>query len=156
MRRPADIFLPRGLGGVKPGAAAVDFAVTSGLRHDKLRIAISEPHRIVGDYAEAKRAFLNTDAKCAEQDIVFVPVVFEAHSGGWGDGARKLVGHFSHLQAARGCYADEGIYRRTAERISVTLAGFNAKAVLRRLAAPASGGAAVPPPLVPEGYDPTA
>ena len=101
-------------------------------------------------------SFLDTEAQCAETELGFVPVVFEAHSGGWGEGARKLGGHLSHLQAARGCFAEEGIYRRTAGRISVTLAGFNAKAVLRRLAAPVSGGGGGPPLLVPEGYDPTA
>ena len=86
-RRPADIYVPRwDLG----GAAALDFAVTSGLRTDLLERTAADGSSCLTSYEEFKNTFLDTAAHCASEGIAFVPMVVEAHSGAWGPAASKV------------------------------------------------------------------
>ena len=52
-RRPADIFVPRAIGG---SAVAVDFACTSSLRGDRLHQAVSNSEAILADYVKISSA----------------------------------------------------------------------------------------------------
>ena len=63
-RRPADIWLPRGVGERVAGPAALDFAITSGLRADRVERAKEVGQAIADDYAAVKRAHLDTGQKC--------------------------------------------------------------------------------------------
>ena len=65
-----------------------------------------------------------------------MPIVFEAHGGGWGTQARKSLGFIGHQQAAAGEMCPEGAPLRMAQRISCSLQRENARAILRRLASP--------------------
>eukprot|EP00662_Eupelagonemidae_sp_cell21_P057710 gene57710-biopygen66769 len=62
-RRPADVYLPCWRAG-RP--AALDFAVTSGLRIGAVGESAADGSAATTLYAARKRAFLNTDAHCAE------------------------------------------------------------------------------------------
>eukprot|EP00662_Eupelagonemidae_sp_cell21_P057198 gene57198-biopygen1283 len=80
-RRPADVYLPCWRVG-RP--AALDFAVTSGLRIGAVGESAADGSAATTLYAARKRAFLDTDAHCAEQGLEFIPMVVEASGGGWG------------------------------------------------------------------------
>ena len=60
-RRPADVYLPRGTGGGRREPAALDWAVTSGLRGDKVEQAIRCPAEILDDYADFKKTYKDTE-----------------------------------------------------------------------------------------------
>ena len=85
-RRPADVFVPRWRNGVP---AALDFAVTSGMRADMLVHSAASPEAATQRYEERKRQYEETATRCARQGVTFVPMVLEAHGGGWGLGARR-------------------------------------------------------------------
>jgi len=84
-RRPADIWVPEFRGN---GSAALDFAVTSGLRTDALQASALDARQCVGNYESAKRLYLDTAAQCTEQGIQFIPMVVEGHGGSWGPAAK--------------------------------------------------------------------
>ena len=68
-RRPADIYVPRwDLG----GAAAFDFAVTSGLRSDLLERTAADGSSCLVSYELYKNSFLDTAAHCASEGVAFV------------------------------------------------------------------------------------
>ena len=52
-RRPADIWLPRGMQG---GPKALDFAVTSGMQADTYRSVIDNPSSVFDHYENFKRS----------------------------------------------------------------------------------------------------
>ena len=87
--------------------AAVDFAVTSGLRTD--RIGAQE---VFSAYEAKKNLDRDTAAKCAAQGVQFWPAVFEGHGGGWAGGAAQLVNHLVVAQKAKGFWVPEGIRAR--------------------------------------------
>ena len=58
-RRPADIWLPRGTGNK---SAALDFAVTSGLRSDWWQQAADHPNHVFEQYEEYKRSYKDRPA----------------------------------------------------------------------------------------------
>ena len=85
-RRPADVYIPRwDLG----GSAALDFAVTSGLRTDLLEQTAAKGSSCLTSYEALKNNFMNTAAHCASQGIAFVSMVHEAHCGACGPTATK-------------------------------------------------------------------
>ena len=86
------------------------------------------------DYAITKRTFLATEQKCHAAGFSFIPLVFEAHGGGWGTQTRKSLGFVSQQLQAVGDWCREGIPLRLAQRISCSLQREAARAVLRRLA----------------------
>ena len=86
-RRPADIFVPRwDLG----GSAALDFAVTSGLRTDMLEQTAADGCSGILAYEHFKNSYLDTATHCASEGVKFIPMVVEAHSGAWGPNASKV------------------------------------------------------------------
>ena len=87
-RRPADVYIPRwDLG----GSAALDFAVTSGLRADLLEQTAAVGLSCLTLYEDHKKTFLDTEKQCANEGIAFLPFVLEAHSGSWGPTATKVL-----------------------------------------------------------------
>ena len=66
----------------------------------------------------------------------FVPLVFEAHGGGWGAQTRKSLGFVSQQLRAAGDWCREGIPLRLAQRVSCSLQREAARAILRRLVPP--------------------
>ena len=86
-RRPADVFIPRwDLG----GSAALDFAVTSGLKTSQLEQTAADGLSSLTSYEAIKDAFKDTAAHCASEGISFIPMIAEAHSGAWGPRATKV------------------------------------------------------------------
>ncbi len=79
-RRPADVWMPRGSSGQ---GEALDFAVTSGLRNDLFRVAAEAPEEVFHQYEKTKRDYLRTGESCDAAVFRFVPMVFEAHAGGF-------------------------------------------------------------------------
>jgi len=133
-RRPADVWLPRGAGfsGGKP--EALDFAVTSGMRRDKLTRTLTSAESICEDYAESKRQFKDTEKQVSEEGMKFTPIVFEAHAGGWGLAARQVIASIAKHQEVAGRWFREGASLVIAQRVSMSLQRECARAVLRRMA----------------------
>ena len=134
-RRPADVYLPRGVGGTKRAPAALDWAITSGLRADKVQQVVEGSTDILAEYADFKRSFKDTESKCQQQGIQFIPLIVEAHGGGWGGPLRQAMGYLAAQQKAAGEWCREGTATRMAQRISTTLQRENARAIFRRLSA---------------------
>ena len=138
-RRPADIWIPRAIDG---RGAAVDFAVTSGLRADRLAIASADPSSVLSAYESHKRQYLDTEQQCNAQGFHFMPFVVEAHGGGFAIGARRLVSFIGKVAAARDGEEVEVASAGLMRRISISLQRENARSVLRRLS-PASAATPV-------------
>ena len=129
-RRPADVWLPRWCGN---GAVALDFAVTSGLRADNLHESAIDHNSAVTSYEASKRAFLQTEAQCAEQGLSFTPMVMEAHGGSWGPAAKQALKVIAkELANVTGLSVSEAT-TTIAQRLSTTLHRANARAIVRRL-----------------------
>ena len=138
-RRPADVYLPRGVGGARRQPAALDWAVTSGLRADQVEHVASGSADILAGYADFKMAYKDTKQKCDQQGINFLPLVIEAHGGGWGASLCHVVSFIASQQKAAGDWCREPPAVRMAQRISTTLQRANARpfsgawGILRRL-----------------------
>ncbi len=128
-RRPADVFVPCWRSG-RP--AALDFAVSSGLRVGALTLSAEDGSSNVESYAAWKRAYLHTAEHCNETGIEFVPMVVEASGGGWGADARSALRDLSRAASqltgdSAACKAEQ-----FAQSLSITLHRANARAILRR------------------------
>ena len=144
-RRPADIWLAHWDANI---AGAVDFAVSSGLRSDHIAMSADSPSAIWGHYEDFKRNYLNTEEACSGQGLSFLPFVVEAHGGGLGPTARRVVGHLAKHAAAREGEAPEVSAASIVRRISISTHRENARAILRRL----PSGAPTPPAPAPEAW----
>ena len=133
-RRPADIWLPRGAGRTRGKPEALDFAITSGLRADRVSVAISEPSRLFAEYEESKNNYKDTKSKCEREGFIFTPLVIEAHGGGLSAATRRILDHVAKQQSVAGVFCKEGASLRIAQRISTALHRANARAILKRLA----------------------
>jgi hypothetical protein len=123
------VWLPKGSSGK---GEALDFAVTSGMRSDLIRQVTSAPEVVFQQYEQAKRTYKDTDQLCSEAGFLFVPMVVEAHAGGWSKTARNMLDWIA-LQAAAAHHEDpSAVSLRIAQRISCVLHRENARAVLRR------------------------
>ena len=134
-RRPADVWLAQwGLHGV----AALDLAVTSGLRAGAtLAQSAQSGTAAVEAYEAHKRAHLHTDHHCASEGLQFLPLVAEACSGGWGPTATATWRALGGLIAARSGDSPSVETDRLLQSLSVRLQRENARAVLRGLPAEA-------------------
>ena len=138
-RRPADVYVPRWRSGLP---AALDFAVTSGLRADLIAHSVADPGAGLARYEEYKRQHQGTAQACRGADITFIPMVVEAHGGGWGSEARRAFAVLAKRAAdARGEEA-AGEADRMAQRRSISLHRETARAILRRLQQPRPGATA--------------
>ena len=128
-RRPADVYIPRWHGGIP---AALDLAISSGLRSDALRASAMDGSSHAKAYAQRKKSFLDTSRQCAEQGLTFVPMVLEAHGGGWGAEARRVLSTLAHKTAAITGEMPSVVSERHAQQLSVLLQKKNSRAVLCR------------------------
>jgi hypothetical protein len=129
-RRPADVWWKGGEGGK---GVAWDFAVTSGMRADRLKDLGKDPAKIFSDYEDYKRGYKDTDELCKQQGFVFAPLIVEAHGGGWSGALRKTVDNIARRQRAVWSEEGEAVSLRIAPRLSICLQAENARAVLRRM-----------------------
>ena len=141
-RRPADVWLASWDGS---GPAAIDLAITSGMRADRLSAAADDPTTIWGSYEDFKRGHMNTAAECHQQNLAFMPFVIEAHGGGFGPVARRVCSHVARAAAAREGETVEVQAASLMRRISTTVIRENARSVLRRLPRPAAAAACSSP-----------
>ena len=136
-RRPADIFVPRwDLG----GSAALDFAVTSGLRTDHLEQTAANGMTCLTIYENKKNTYLDTAAHCSSEGINFIPMVVEAHSGAWGPAATKVwlkLGKAISLVSGESTAVES---LRVRQNLGLTLHRETARAILRRSPTPVEIG----------------
>ena len=90
-RRPADVYLPRWRRGTP---AALDFAVTSGLRSDLVHRSAHDGSAATKMYENLKRSHLDTEASCREEGITFIPIICEADGEA---GAQRLTKYGASL-----------------------------------------------------------
>ena len=106
------------------------------MRADLLAHTIAPPAAATERYEERKREFGDTAARCSEQGVTFIPMVAEAHGGGWGPEARRAFVVIKRVADATGEDA-AAVADQYAQRRSVLLQKENSRAVLRRLLRPA-------------------
>ena len=129
LRRPADVWLPKGVNG---GGEALDFAVTSGMRSDRFREAATSPEAAFQRYEKLKREYKQTEQSCSSAGFRFVHMVLEAHAGGWGPSARVVLDWLAQQVAAAQHIEPHAASLKIAQRLSCVLHRENARAVLRR------------------------
>ena len=128
-RRPADVYIPRWRRGIP---ACLDFAVTSGLRPDRVRDSARDHTSATLQYEGFKCDHLETATLCRAEGMQFIPMVIEACGGGWGAEAAKTWAELAKQSALA-----SGEHRSTCAAqilgsLSVTLHKENARAVIRR------------------------
>ena len=128
-RRPADVFLPRWRAGLP---AALDFAATSGLRHDIVRASAQDASSATSAYEAFKRSHHNTEADCAAEGLGFFPVVVESSGGGWGGSALKVFAEIAKSKSSvTGVSANKSL-AELLQSLGVILHRENARAIMRR------------------------
>jgi hypothetical protein len=139
-RRPADIYLPRWRRGTP---AALDFAVTSGLRTDFLAATARDGGAAVVAYEGTKCEHLNTQDHCNSEGLTFIPMVVDAHGGSWGPQARKVWTELAKTTALASGELESTVAVQLLQSVSVTLHRENARAIRRR-----TPDVPEPPPVV--------
>ena len=127
------------------GPAALDLAVTSGLRSGALPTTAVDGARPCLDYEARKRAHQDTARLCGEAGLQFIPLVAEACGGGWGPTAVQTWRTLGSLIAARIGLSGGLAVEQLLQSLSVALQRENGRAVLRRM--PCTGEAAQLLPL---------
>lgn len=130
MRRPADVYLPRWRKGTP---AALDFAVTSGLRGDIVNLSANDGSVAVRNYEDFKCAHLNTKVKCEEEGISFIPVICEADGGGWGPEANNIWSELAKYKSLKTGEKTSIIAIQLLQSLGIILQKENARSILRRL-----------------------
>ena len=128
-RRPADVYLPKWRRGTP---AALDFAVTCGLRSDFVQRSAEDGSALVKAYEDFKRTHLNTEIICREEGISFIPVVCEADGGGWGPAAHRVWSELAKYKSIMTGEQVSIIVGRLLQSLSLVLHRENARAILRR------------------------
>ena len=127
-RRPADVYIPAWQGGA-PGA--LDLAITSPQRQATLQLASEEAGAAAKLYEEHKRNYLNTEAQCSEQGLLFVPMVAKS-SGGWGESGVKVLRKLAKQTAAKDGTKASMHMNQFLQSLSVIIRRASARALLRR------------------------
>ena len=91
--------------------------------------------RYLEEYAQKKRDYLSTKKKCADQNFDFVPLVIEAHGGGWSPTVGSLLTAAAKRADAR--FAVQHTWGQStaalwSQVLSVSIQRQTAKATLRR------------------------
>ena len=129
-RRPADVYVPRWRRGTP---AALDFAVTSGLRGHSLAASVRDASTAVVAYEGLKADHLDTKAHCLSEGIAFIPMVMEACGGGWGVEAMKVWTELAKTKALASGELASKVTTQSLQILSVALHRENARAVIRRM-----------------------
>jgi len=127
-RRPADVYLPRWRQGLP---VALDFAVTSGLRGDVVSASAQDRSSAVTQYEDFKCEYLNTAERCAEEGIKFIPVVAEAHGGGWGNEAHKVWNALAKQKCSIIGERESDVASMLLQSLGLIIQRENASAILR-------------------------
>ena len=128
-RRPADVYLPRWRRGA---AAALDLAVTSGLRSDLVTKSAEDGSSAVKAYEDRKRSYLNTEAICQEEGISFIPIICEADGGGWGPTAHRVWSVLAKNKSVRSGEQVSTTIAHLLQSLGLILHRENARSILRR------------------------
>ena len=134
-RRPADTYLPHGPGGK---AAAVDWAVTSGLQSDTIVKGETNAQYAMKWYESYKREYRprdmvkSTATLCRENGLDFYPLVIEQHGGGWGGAMKEVIAFISTGISDKWNTEIHVESKKFAQQISTTLHMENARAIWGR------------------------
>ena len=128
-RRPADVYLPQWRHGAP---AALDFAVTSGLRSDNVRRSAVDGTAAVVLYEDFKYSYMDTKNKCQSVGITFIPVICEADGGGWGPSAHRVSSELAKRKSILTGEQSSIIATRLLQSLGLILHRENARSVLRR------------------------
>ena len=82
-------------------------------------------------YEQHKRVYLNTEAECAQQGVLFIPLVAE-YTGGWGPSGFATLQKLARIAGQRWGRDQEASLSHLLERLSVAIRSAHARAVLRR------------------------
>ena len=128
-RRPADVYLPRWRRGAP---AAMDIAVTSGMRRDMLPKSAEDGTAAAKHYENFKRSYLDTEHSCKEEGITFIPLIIEADGGGWGPAATAVWSHIAKYKATLSGETVSTTATLMLQSLALILHRENARAILRR------------------------
>ena len=129
LRRPADVYLPRWRRGLP---AALDFAVTSGLKRDMVQRSAEDGLYAVKVYEDFKRSHLATEANCQGEGFSFIPMVCEADGGGWGPAANAVWSELAKHKSVLTGEQSSTTATRMLQSLSLILHKENARSILRR------------------------
>ena len=96
------------------------------------------PMGVISAYEASKKSFkplgaeLPTEEACLRAGFSFIPMVMEAHGGGWGADARGVIGSISRCAAAARNVGPAAASLDIARRISIALHRENARTILKR------------------------
>ena len=128
-RRPADVYLPRWRRGTP---AALDLAVTSGLKRDMVQKPIEDGSSAVRAYEVFKRSYMDTETKCQEEGINFIPIICEADGGGWGPAAHAVWSELAKHKSVLTGESNSITATHLLQSLGLILHKENARAILRR------------------------
>lgn len=128
-RRPADVYLPKWRRG---NPAALDFAITSGLRSDIVLRSAEDGTIATKVYENTKRSHLDTEVLCREQGITFIPIIGEADGGGWGPEAHKCWNELAKQKAIISGEQVPTVVSKLLQSLGLIIHRENARSILRR------------------------
>ena len=128
-RRPADVYLPRWHQGTP---AALDFAVTSGLRPELITASAQDGSAAATIYEDMKSAHLETFRHCRAEGIRFIPIVMEASGGGWGPQAHLVWAELAKCKSIVTGEPEATTASQLLQNLSCILHHENARAIMRR------------------------
>lgn len=109
----------------------------------ELKAILSEPEKLAFMFLEDfKRNFrapgetTTTEDQCRRRGLAFLPMVLEAHGGGFGKVAQNTLKTVASAGAAVWSEAVDAVSLRIAQRMSMILHRENARAILRRRQVP--------------------
>ena len=75
---------------------------------------------------------MNTEDACREEGITFIPMICEAHGGGWGPAAHKVWSELAKHKALASGEQDSTIVGQLLQSMGLILHRENARSILRR------------------------
>ena len=111
---------------------ALDFAVTSGLRGDAVRLSAEDGHSAAIQYEDTKSEYLDTKRHCIAEGFGFTPMVVEACGGGWGPSATDFWGKLAKTTALATGERPPVVEAQLRQSLGVCLHKENARAILKR------------------------
>ena len=93
-------------------------------------------------YEDFKREYMDTGQACEAEGIKLIPVIVEAHGGGWGPLAHKVWNELAKRKSAITGELESTVACQLLQSLSIILHRENARAILRRW--PSTSNASVP------------
>ena len=109
------------------------------MRADLLRTAADNPEGVLNAYENFKESYVAsgetepTAALCLRQNLKVIPMVIEAHAGGWSKKAKRVLDTIAKQISATWNEDAAAASLLIAQRLSITLHKENSRAILRRL-----------------------